>query len=81
MGSNSIQLVTSVTRALLTKYDIYADIFEGEYNGILMDAVDSNSKFYQFNPEYIVILPDFRDVIDQKPRILIAKDKEYVENI
>ena len=75
LGSASIQLVSSVTRALLTKYDIYADIYEGEYNGILMDILDSKSKLYSFNPNYLVIIPDYRDIIDNKPQIL-ASNKE-----
>lgn len=62
IGSTSIQLIVSVFRALLTKYDIYADIYEGEYKGILMDVFDNTSKLYSFNPEYIIILPDYRDV-------------------
>ncbi len=70
LGSASIQLVTSVTKALLTKYDLYADVYEGEYNGILMEAMDANSKLYEFAPEYIIILPDYHDIVDQCPTIL-----------
>jgi len=70
IGSTSIQLVTSVLKALLTKYDIYADIYEGEYNGILMDVFDDASKLYSFTPEYIVILPDYRDVEAYCPAML-----------
>lgn len=75
IGSSSIQLVTSVTKAMLTKYDICADVYEGEYNGILMDTMDENSKLYEFAPDYIVMLPDYRDIIDLKPLILEDKDK------
>lgn len=74
LGSASIQLVVSVTRALLTKYDIYADVYEGEYNGILMDTMDENSDLYNFSPEYIVILPDYRDILDRKPDVLSSKN-------
>lgn len=74
IGSTSIQLVTSVLKALLTKYDIYADIYEGEYNGILMDVFDDASKLYSFAPEYIVILPDYRDVEAYCPSMLADSD-------
>ena len=70
IGSSSIQLLTSVLRALLTRYDLYADIYEGEYNGILMDVFDNISKLYSFEPEYIVILPDYRDIEAYCPPML-----------
>lgn len=70
IGSSSIQLLTSVLRALLTRYDLYADIYEGEYNGILMDVFDNTSKLYSFEPEYIVILPDYRDIEAYCPPML-----------
>lgn len=70
IGSSSIQLLTSVFRALLTRYDLYADIYEGEYNGILMDVFDNTSKLYSFEPEYIVILPDYRDIEAYCPPML-----------
>lgn len=70
LGSTSIQLITSVTRALLTKYNLYANIYEGQYNGILMDTLDYNSYLYKFDPDYIIILPDYSDIDDLKPFIL-----------
>lgn len=73
LGSASIQLVASVTRALLTRYDIYANVYEGEFNGILMDTMDENSELYQFAPDCIVILPDYHDIIEHKPTILSGK--------
>lgn len=72
VGSASIQLITSVTRALLAKYDIYPEVYEGEYNGILMDTMDTDSNLYKFEPEYIVILPDYRDILDKKPDVLAS---------
>ncbi|WP_406039752.1 HAD-IIIC family phosphatase [Succinimonas sp.] len=84
VGSASIQLVTSVFRALLTRYDIYADIYEGEYNGIFMDVFDEKSKLYTFSPEYIVILPDYRDVevfcpemLSEESEVQSAVDNAY----
>ena len=78
IGSASIQLVSSVLRALLTRYDIYADIYEGEYNGILMDVFDDNSKLYSFSPEYMVVLPDYRDVEAFCPAMF--SDENEVQN-
>ncbi len=70
IGSASIQLITSTTRALLAKYDIYPEVYEGEYNGILMDTMDMGSSLYRFEPDYIVILPYYRDILDRKPTVL-----------
>ena len=78
IGSASIQLISSVLRALLTRYDIYADIYEGEYNGILMDVFDEKSELYAFSPEYIVVLPDYRDVEVYCPAML--SDEKEVQN-
>lgn len=75
LGSASIQLITSVTRALLTRYDLCANIYEGEYNGILMDVLDVHSKLYEFAPEYIVILPDYHDIIENCPHVLATADE------
>ena len=82
LGTNSIQLITSVLRAMLTRYDLYADVYEGEYNGIMMDVFDSNSKLYSFNPNYIILLPDYRDVEAMCPPVLSNDEKvnEVVTN-
>ena len=80
IGSSSIQLISSVLRALLTRYDIYADIYEGEYNGILMDVFDNTSALYSFAPEYIVIIPDHRDIESFCPSML-ADDKTVDKSV
>ncbi len=72
LGSASIQLITSVTKALLTKYDIYANVYEGEYNGIVMDVFSPKSELYTFEPEYIIILPDYHDILDFRPNMLAS---------
>lgn len=71
-GTNAIQLVVSVFRALLCRYDICAEIYEGEYNGILMDVFDEDSALYNFNPSYVVVIPDFRDILPQSPAMLAS---------
>lgn len=70
IGSASLQLTVSVLRVLLCKYGIYANIYEGEYNGIAMDVFDDNSSLYKFNPSYVIIIPDYRDIYLQSPRVL-----------
>lgn len=74
LGSNSIQLTVLALKAILLKYGLFADIYEGEYNGIAMDILDENSSFYKFQPDYVVILPDFRD-IKNLPNYLCDKNE------
>ena len=81
LGSTSIQLIVSVTRALLCKYGIYANIYEGEYNGIEMDVFNDNSPLYEFHPDYVFIIPDYRDILEQKPPVMaeVSEIKESVD--
>lgn len=74
IGSTSLQLTVSVLRALLCKYDIYADLYEGEYNGISMDVFDDYSPLYKFSPSYVVVIPDYRDIVQYIPEILAAEE-------
>ncbi len=62
LGSASIQYFVMVLRFLLYKEGISADIYEGEYNGILMEVMNPNSQLYGFMPEIVIILPDYRDI-------------------
>ncbi len=82
IGSTSIQLIVSVSRALLTKYGLYAEIYEGEYNGMQVDILDEESEMYAFHPEYIVLLPDYRDILKYKPAVFSTPEdqKKNVEN-
>ena len=70
LGSTSLQHFVMMLRAVLYERGICADIYEGEYNGILMDVFDNTSKLYSFEPEYIVILPDYRDIEAYCPPML-----------
>lgn len=63
LGTCSIQLITSTIRMMLSKYGMFADIYEGEYNGLKLDIFDENSEFYQFQPDYVIMIPDYRDVM------------------
>ncbi|MCI8378541.1 MAG: HAD-IIIC family phosphatase [Lachnospiraceae bacterium] len=62
LGSGSIQFIVLALRALLLKYDIKADIYEGEYDGIGMDILDGESSFYCFCPHVAILLPDYKDI-------------------
>lgn len=70
IGSASLQLTVSVLRVLLCMHGIYANIYEGEYNGISMDVFDEDSPLYKFNPSYVIVIPDYRDIFFQSPQIL-----------
>lgn len=74
LGSGSIQFLVLALRAMLLKYDIKADIYEGEYAGLNMDLLDETSPFYQFNPKVVFLLPDYRDI--QYFPELMADEKE-----
>lgn len=62
LGSGSIQFIVLALRALLLKYDIKADIYEGEYDGISMDILNEKSSFYRFRPHVVILLPDYKDI-------------------
>lgn len=62
LGSCSIQYFVQVLRLLLYKEGICADIYEGEYNGIKMGILNENSPLFHFNPNILIILPDYRDI-------------------
>lgn len=81
LGSCSIQYFVKILRYYLAQEGIHCKIYEGEYNGIAMDVFDSTSVLYQFQPDYIIILPFYTDIKDMPP--LLANEKligQYVES-
>ena len=62
LGSASIQFVVSALRTFLLKYDVKADIYEGEYAGLNMDILNEQSLFYAFEPQIVFLLTDYRDI-------------------
>ncbi|HHT98054.1 MAG TPA: HAD-IIIC family phosphatase [Clostridiales bacterium] len=62
LGSCSIQHLISALRVYLLKYDIQADIYQGEYNGIEMDALSDGSDLYKFNPQIVLIMTYYKDI-------------------
>ncbi len=74
LGTCSMQLLVSVTKVLLSRYDIIPEVFEGEYDGIRVEVWNEDSEFYRFRPDYVILLPDHRDVLPL-PKVLDGEDK------
>lgn len=64
LGSCSLHYFVMVLKLFLIKYDINADLYEGEYDGINMAILDNNSTLYKFQPEIVIILCNYRDIRD-----------------
>ena len=62
VGSYSTQIIASVLKAKLLCSNIKAEIFEAEYNSLVSQTLDSNSELYEFKPDYIIILPYYKDI-------------------
>lgn len=62
IGTCSIQMIVMVLRALLLCEGVRPNIYEGEYNGLLSETYNTDSKFYEFKPDIIVLIPDYRDI-------------------
>lgn len=73
LGSCSIQYFVLFLRYYLFQNGITADIYEGEYNGIAMDVLDTSSGLYSFAPDAVIIQPDYRD-IKAYPKLLCDED-------
>ena len=78
LGSYSIQHFVSVLRFLLHEDDIDANIYEGEYDGILMDVLNEDSELYQFKPSMVILLPSIKDI---KEFPALGSDAEAVEQL
>ncbi|MDR0917990.1 MAG: HAD-IIIC family phosphatase [Oscillospiraceae bacterium] len=65
-GSQSTQHLVSVMNYLLYNSGINAVVKEGEYNSIRAEIMDKNSALYEFNPDFVIILPYFTDNFDYK---------------
>lgn len=74
LGTCSIQHIVQVLRAILLADGVKAEFYEGEYNGIRMDILDDSSPLYSFNPDIVIILPDYRDV--RLFPIMFSEEKE-----
>ena len=80
LGSFSIQHLTKLLRLFLDNEGINADIYEGEYDGINMDVLDSSSPLFQFAPRFVVLLMrhnDFRWETEED----LKNAEEYTDNL
>ena len=78
LGSYSIQHFVSVLRFLLHEEGIDANIYEGEYDGILMDVLNDDSELYEFKPSIVILLPSIKDI---KEFPILGSDAEAVEQL
>ncbi len=62
LGSCSIQHLVLALKVYLCKYNIQADIYQGEYNGIEMDVLSDDSEFYKFNPQIVILMTYYGDI-------------------
>lgn len=77
IGTCSIQYFAIVLRMFLLKYDIEADILEGQYDGINEAVLDKQSKLYNFQPNIVIILSDYKDIHDLP--VLLSKKEDVDE--
>ncbi|MBR3602268.1 MAG: HAD family hydrolase [Lachnospiraceae bacterium] len=78
LGSYSIQHFVSVLRFLLHEEGIDANIYEGEYDGILMDVLNDDSDLYEFKPSMVILLPSIKDI---KEFPVLGSDADAVEQL
>ena len=78
IASYSTQYIKIVLKTLLLKHEIDAEIYEGVYNGINKEILDIKSELYSFNPDFIIILTNSKDVITYPN--LLSTDKEILES-
>lgn len=79
LGTCNIQYFTQVLKCILFRDGFEVLLYEGDYDGVKMDALDDKSLMYAFEPEIIVLLPDYRDVKDLPPLFSsIEEVSEYI---
>lgn len=82
IGTCSLQYFVMVLRVFLYKYDICADIWEGDYDGIHMAVFDHQSELYKFQPEIVIVLSDHRDIRNMPPMLAsTAQVDSFVQEI
>lgn len=79
LGSCNIQYFCRVLKTLLFYKKINACIYEGEYDGIKMAVYDTTSSFYKYEPDIVIILPDYRDL--KSYTALFSSESEVEKNI
>lgn len=63
-GAQSTQHLASSLSYLLNTRGIETEVCEGEYNSFRAEILDKQSKLYEFNPDFVIILPYYTDKFD-----------------
>ncbi len=50
------QHLATIMRAVAARNNVQAEVYEGNYDGVDLEILDSNSALYAFTPQYVVIL-------------------------
>ncbi len=77
LASDSQQYFVMVLRLFLIKYEIEADIFEGEYDGIRNAVFDNQSGLRKYAPDIVIILSNYRDIHDMPEHLASEEEIEY----
>lgn len=89
LGTHSIQHFVGILNLYLYASGIHADIYEGEYDGINMDVLDSDSELFAFAPQVVILMTHYLD-IKVYPALLseetivgehLAKQIAYYQNL
>ena len=80
LGTHSIQHFVNVLRLFLDREGIYADIYEGEYDGINMDVLDDTSELYSFKPDVCILMMRYSDVKLEK-KADVDTEMDYLKNL
>jgi FkbH-like protein len=80
LGSDSIQFFVMLLKYELSNKGISSEIYEGHYNGIMMDVFDKTSDFYNQKFDLIILLNNLQDV-SSFPKIFdeISEVDDYLE--
>jgi len=66
------QHLATIMRAVAARYNVQAEVYEGNYDGVDLEILDSASALYEFNPQYVVILLSSEKL---KARLYAAGDR------
>lgn len=73
LGSCSTQYFVMLLRYYLHCENVEAEIYEGEYGSITSDILDDRSSLYRFQPDVLIVIPDFRDIRQYPPLMADSK--------
>ncbi len=80
LGSFSIQHFVKLLRLFFHNEGLNADIYESEYDGINMDALDETSPLYSYSPRFVIVLMRHNDMRWENEGCL-KENIGYTENI